>query len=284
MPRVEPEFTYSQPVWWLARQPLSGFGAKRTFGEGAFGVEGNLFGDGVFGGAAFGDGTFGDGVFGGAEPFGGWQGFPGVFKVQVADTFGGGNFGDNLFGDVRPSPNPFIDFGLGNGASPFDDRSLDSQFQLPQGAPRYPVFGGGPCALPDGSTFIYGDQAFPHGARNITQGDAFYLLKGSVNVTSTSPLYDPINYRVSLHAILPMWPYARRFRVIYRWVASAAGWFDWDGVTVPAGATLFEAFADLGDNGCGTPWPVVTGSWPVELTVGGVTSRCPSGGAFSIRS
>ena len=150
---IEPESTNSQPVWWLAQQTRSGFGAKRTFGEGAFGVEGNLFGDGVFGGAAFGDGTFGDGVFGGAEPFGGWQGFPGVFNVEVADTFGGGNFGDNLFGDVRPNPNPFIDFGLGNDVSP-DTGPL---FQLPQGAPRYPVFGGGSCALPDGSVLIYGD-------------------------------------------------------------------------------------------------------------------------------
>jgi len=116
------------------------------------------------------------------------------------------------------------------------------------------------------------------------QRDETFILKTSVNITGTSLLYDPINYRVSLHAILPMWPWLRRSRVIYRWVASAAGWFDWDGVTGADGATLFEAFADLGDDGCGTPWPTVSGTWPASMTVAGITSPCPSAGAFSIHS
>ena len=293
MPRIGIPYTLNQPVWWLAQQPREGWGAKPRWGDGVWGLPGNRWGDGVWGGAAWGDGVWGEGVWGGAEPWGGYPGwpYPTPYQVPVADVWGSngtdawGSSGNAVWGDTRTTnPNPFLNMGIVPGITPEEWGNLDPNPQTPDGPARYAIFGGGPCALPDGSTLIYGDQAFPHGARNITQGDAFYLLKGSVNVTSTSPLYDPINYRVSLHAILPMWPYARRFRVIYRWVASAAGWFDWDGVTVPAGATLFEAFVDLGDNGCGTPWPTVSGAWPLSLTVGGVTSQCPSGGAFTLHS
>ena len=292
MARVGIPYTLNQPVWWLAQQPFDGWGAKPRWGDGVWGLPGNRWGDGVWGGAAWGDGVWGEGVWGGAEPWGGYPGWSHTtpYQVPVADVWGSngadvwGSIGNAVWGDTRtPNPNPFLNAGMVPGTTPEEWGDLDPNPQVPGGAARYAIFGGGSCALPDGSPLDYTDSSFTRFVPGVVQGGPAVTMT-TTNNTGTAIAYPTITSTVAIHAIMPMWPYTRRIRVIYQWVATSGGWIDWDGITVPVGVTLFETFADLGDDGCGTPWPRVGNNWPNSVTVGGVTSNHPSPSTFVVET